>query len=470
MTLLRESGSIGLTVDGKTKSKTPNGYFEQLDLDTSLFVGGMSPTQRIDLTCNNNRDKKNFTGCLDDVKFNSIGLLYGANEGFTGYKVHGEKLPFTCRQEKQQIMAFNNEKSIMEVKRNILIKDELVIYMNLRTFEPNGHIFTHKTTDGGIVFDINDGKLSLLISFLALASNDAVKLTSDVKLDDGDWHQIKIIVNRNESTITLNVDKETKYYRFQSHFKLSAELGLFTASIYFGGNTPKLPALVMCFRELKVDGNPVSFTAGNIIKKRNIDTECKIKDLCFPNPCKHGSKCSQSRGQFQCDCARTEYIGRLCETCKYKRTCDELKVSGETKSGEYKLCPNNERIFPTFCDMKSGATIIKHDLKNDTLVGDGDEIGPSSRSFYYHKINYKIDIEKLVDLTSTSLRCEQYIRFDCYQSNLLSGVGRQRHVNFKGARWESRDSTLQHYWGGGTPESRTCGCAMDGTCAKDANG
>ena len=136
----------------------------------------------------------------------------------------------------------------------------------------------------------------------------------------------------------------------------------------------------------------------------------------------------------------------------------------------YKICPKNDKIFPVHCDMESGATVIQHDLKNKTQVGKGHLIGDDPSAVYYHDLNYFTTFENIRDLKNVSLKCRQYVRYDCFKSHLLYGVGRYRHIHFKGVRWVASDSIIQHYWGGATPDSRKCGCGMDGTCAKDANG
>lgn len=462
--LLRKDGTIHLTVDGTTKSKTPNTDFEQLNLDKSFLVGGISEKQRLDTTCYKNTDKKNFQGCLEDVHFNSINLLYGAKEMFQGYTVSGGKLPFTCENVDVEIIGLHSTQSYLVASRDILEKNELNINMELRTFEPNGHIFTHKATDGNAVLNLIDGKVELMLVFLELTMNDAVTVKSNIKIDDGDWHRVSVVIKRNESEILLTVNNDQKRYKFLPHFELTRELGLFSNTVRFGGNTVSHPGLETCFKKIEVGGETVSVKLNHQVKSKHLISEvCQIRDLCFPSPCQHGSTCTQSRGSYQCNCNSTGYSGAQCQTCIYERTCEDYKNLGRTKSGNYKVCPKNEQIFDVYCDMETGATVFKHNLKNDTRVGGGDLFG----DYFYHDLNYLTTLENIRQLINVSLTCKQYIRYDCYKSQLLYGVGRLRNVHFKGARWMASDSVIQHYWGGATPESMKCGCAMDGSCARD---
>ncbi|XP_066934100.1 contactin-associated protein-like 2 [Clytia hemisphaerica] len=461
---------IHITVDDSTISKKPDGAFKQLNLDQSFLVGGLGNRQRLDRTCLDLNNRRNFTGCLQDVHFNSVNLLYGAKEMFRQFKVHGGTLPFTCTLD-YEIIGFHHEQSTLVAKRNILKKNELKIAIQLRTFEPNGHIFTHKSTDGSAVLGLVKGKLQLTLSFLSLTQNDAATVKSNIKLDDGDWHNVEVTIKRNESEIFLNVDHEKKRFKFPDHFELIEQFGLLSSEVRFGGSTLQLPGLVSCFRKIQVDGAELSLKTGKNIKENSqklISNVCQIRDLCFPSPCQHGSTCTQFRGNYQCNCAGTGYQGRQCQTCVYKRTCEEYKVAGETKSGNYKICPKNEHIFNVYCDMKSGATIMKHSLKNDTQVSKGDQYDGGDH--YYHSVNYQTSLDNIKEIVNVSLTCRQYIRYDCFKSHLLYGIGRLRAVHFKGARWVDKDSIIQHYWGGATPDSRKCACAMDGSCAQDANG
>ena len=473
VTLLRENGThVYLTVDGITNSRQNTDLdFEQLNLDQYLYVGGLGASKKLDESCLDISKKKNFIGCLSNVRFNSLDLLYGAHEKFTGYRSYGD-LAFKCpNKNNYDIIGLVSEASTLTIKRNILDKNDLNITLDLRTFEPNGHLLKLLCTNGAIDIAVIEGKVRLTLSFLGLGTNEAVRIESDTKIDDGDWHLFTISVKREQGLIYLKIDKDFKVYQFKAHFKLNKELGLFMRDIKLGGNTPFLPGLVACFRIIRIGSKIIYLNASDVTTKNSVLNQCQIKDLCFPNPCQHGSTCTQSRSQFHCDCTNTEYKGKKCEICIHKRTCAGLKESGETKSGHYKLCSNNERIFRAYCDMKTGTTVIKHNLQNDTRVANGKIVRLSTVTFYIHDINYfDATIETIKDLFNASLSCRQYIRYDCYRSRLLFEVGRYRHVHYKGARWVSRDSEIQHYWGGATPESRKCGCGMDASCAKDENG
>ena len=440
--------------------------FEQLNLDY-LYIGGLS---LFEASCLNTREKINFTGCLSNVRFNSIDLLYGAIEKFTNFKTYGQ-LSFTCPDHKLDIFGFQSINSLLLLRRNILNVNELNFAVELRTFEPNGHIGTHKCTNGAIEIILINGKINLIISFIGLSAHTAINIKSEIKIDDGNWHMIRILVQRNEETIKLQVDHIPETHQFKSYFQLGSSdgIGNFMGEITIGGITQEFPVLIACYRTIEVDGEAILFESSKIIRKREVTKGCNINDLCFPNPCLHKGKCSQSLQKYTCNCTNIDYSGKNCETCVYKRTCFELKASGFYSSGYFKLCANNERVFQAYCEMFSGETIIEHNIKNDTQVDRGEKAG-QTQLIYMHSIKYSVDILAIVDLMELSISCKQYIRFDCFQSKLLDGVGRKRYDDYKGARWLSRDSVRQHFWGGSTPDRRTCSCGMDQSCARGTDG
>ena len=134
--LLRENGThVYLTVDGITNSRQNTDLdFEQLNLDQYLYVGGLGASKKLDESCLDISKKKNFIGCLSNVRFNSLDLLYGAHEKFTGYRSYGD-LAFKCpNKNNYDIIGLVSEASTLTIKRNILDKNDLNITLDLRTF------------------------------------------------------------------------------------------------------------------------------------------------------------------------------------------------------------------------------------------------------------------------------------------------------------------------------------------------
>ena len=140
-------------------------------------------------------------------------------------------------------------------------------------------------------------------------------------------------------------------------------------------------------------------------------------------------------------------------------TCSKLLTKDPSAtSGNHYLNPHGLAASPlvkVYCDMTSkngvGVTVIGHDSESRTLVK-GYEVHGS----YKRKINYDISMEQIVAIIKQSKNCEQFIKYDCYDSQLLrSGYG----------WWVSRQGWRMNYWGGAAVNSGKCACRMTDSCA-----
>ncbi len=118
--------------------------------------------------------------------------------------------------------------------------------------------------------------------------------------------------------------------------------------------------------------------------------------------------------------------------------------------------------FTVYCDMSDkngvGVTVISHDSESRTHVN-----GYSSQGSYSRDIHYtRASLSQLASLTRVSSHCEQFIKYECYNSVMLAyGVY---------AWWVSRDSSKMTYWGGASPGSDKCACGMTNSCADSRYG
>ena len=146
---------------------------------------------------------------------------------------------------------------------------------------------------------------------------------------------------------------------------------------------------------------------------------------------------------------------------RYSRTCSELRRAGAITSQMHTIDPDGnggESAFSVFCDMTDrgglGVTIVSHDSEAKTLVDGYGSAGSYSRDVSYNGVGKA----QLVSLTGVSQKCEQFIKYECYDSRLLY------HGNPYGW-WVSRNGQKMMYWGGATPGSGSCACGMTNSCA-----
>ena len=148
-------------------------------------------------------------------------------------------------------------------------------------------------------------------------------------------------------------------------------------------------------------------------------------------------------------------------------SCSVIRKYVGRVNGNYVIDPDGEgglAPFTVFCDMTDksgvGVTVISHDSKSRTHVN-----GYADRGTYSRDIQYTgASLSQLVSLASVSLHCEQFIKYECSASVLLSP-----HWGDPYGWWVSRDSTKMTYWGGASI-SRKCACGMTNSCADSGFG
>ena len=146
-------------------------------------------------------------------------------------------------------------------------------------------------------------------------------------------------------------------------------------------------------------------------------------------------------------------------------SCSVIKKYVSSVSGNYVIDPDGEggvAPFSVFCDMTDksgvGVTVISHDSESRTHVKGYERPGSYSRDIHYTGAS----LSQLANLTGVSLQCEQFIKYECYNSAMFGLGGR--------AWWVSRDSAKMTYWGGASPGSGKCACGMTNSCADSSYG
>ena len=145
-------------------------------------------------------------------------------------------------------------------------------------------------------------------------------------------------------------------------------------------------------------------------------------------------------------------------------SCSVIKKYASSVSGNYVIDPDGEgglAPFTVFCDMtdksRVGVTVISHDSESRTHVKGCEDHGCYSRDIHYTGAS----LSQLASLTRVSSQCEQFIKYECYNSVIF---------RWGQAWWVSRDSAKMTYWGGALPGSGKCACGMTNSCADSSYG
>ena len=176
------------------------------------------------------------------------------------------------------------------------------------------------------------------------------------------------------------------------------------------------------------------------------------------NDCHQYASCTNERGSYSCKCNHGyNGDGFKCGPI-ITDSCSENRKYG-SGSGNYKIDPDGPgglAPFTVYCDMSDkngvGVTVISHDSESRTYV-----LGCESPGCYSRDIHYTgATLSQLASLTRVSSNCEQFIKYECYESRF---VGRGY------AWWVSRNSNKMTYWGGASPGSGKCACGVTNSCA-----
>ena len=149
-------------------------------------------------------------------------------------------------------------------------------------------------------------------------------------------------------------------------------------------------------------------------------------------------------------------------------SCSEIKKYVSSVSRNYVIDPDGSgglAPFTVHCDMSDkngvGMTVISHNSESRTYVYNGQRWG--DRGSYSRDIRYRgASLSQLASLTRVSSHCEQFIKYECYNSVLL-------YNNKPYGWWVSRDSTKVTYWGGASVSGK-CACGMTNSCADSRYG
>ena len=144
-------------------------------------------------------------------------------------------------------------------------------------------------------------------------------------------------------------------------------------------------------------------------------------------------------------------------------SCSVIRKYVSSTSGNYTIHPDVKgglSPFTVYCNMTDkngvGVTVISHDSERRTDVQ-----GCETRGCYSRDIHYTgATLSQLASLTRISSHCEQFIKYECYNS-----------IIFRNAYgwWVSRDATKMTYWGGASGSGK-CACGMTNSCADSSYG
>ncbi|CAL8090768.1 unnamed protein product [Orchesella dallaii] len=191
------------------------------------------------------------------------------------------------------------------------------ITLKLRTTEPNGLVVYTSTPPSALAIEIIDG-----ILYTHMKTNNVhtrIQATSS-RINDGEWHTIKII--RNGRSGTISVDD------FNTDFNLKSESRVLVLGIMYLGNVPSHitddkvwnvglgNGFVGCLKNVVIEHTLVDLVhLANNQDVGGIRPFCQVGSAgeCVSNPCMNNGKCADGWGRFVCECLWAGYDGAVCQ-------------------------------------------------------------------------------------------------------------------------------------------------------------
>ena len=76
-------------------------------------------------------------------------------------------------------------------------------------------------------------------------------------------------------------------------------------------------------------------------------------------------------------------------------------------------------------------------------------------------LHYNTSLDDVIRLVDASVSCRQFIEWQCLSATIKNPYDPDEAMTF----WANRYEENRYYWGGADPDSNSCACAMNGSCA-----
>ena len=459
VTIAHSRNTITVIMDTEQHNQVSNGSQYFLTLDPRVYFGGghnFVETRGLHVT-------QSFVGCLRNVYFNEISVLYELSQGSPQCAYQGGLSPlFTCKALQEIPFSFPKSSSMLRwvTKR----QQELSVQFKFRTIRMEAILFyvqlmSWKSEGGGFDFGylevwLKEGHPSLhFVPSRNLTFTQILSIPAFVS--NSRWHSLKLTLKNSE--VKLKIDQistnTTRYVKMlEQRGKLVFGYGFRNYKVHDG--------FVGCMKEIKIQGkkvDPVAVIESSSAMGLKLDG-CRLVDHCTTkNICEHGGTCLSDWSGVHCDCPQ-HYEGKACHFSKHLPTCDSYFQVGRNVSGVFVIdVDGSGPLNPVYvyCDMNQehnnhrfGDTVIKHNFQPNTTIR---QAGFANRR--YHLTYQEMTRNHLRALTSHSAACEQQVRYTCWQSALSLG----EKTWFQAANGEIVDYI-------GPQQSGYCNCTTGDTC------
>jgi chondroitin sulfate proteoglycan 4 len=312
--LERKEESLRLTIDNMyPETTTTPGQFVELNIDKGLYVGGIgsfNPQMFIG-------HFKDFRGCLQTLVFNSVNVFLAARtlqaDPMNVYGVEWE-----CSAE----FGATSDQPI-----SFLHNTSFASFPSLQTRQ-NLHLnFDLKTRADRALLVYNSGRsadsdllaLEIVLGCLKLTVNKGsgfVEVMSRQKINDGNWHQVEVNVNRHDARLIVDGFPKEQLLNFGDNIFLDLHGALFVGGVgvvarsfaihqslhSLRGTHAAAGSFIGCLHNFHVDGRLLGFREIGV--SRGLRPECVWTYPCLSSPCIDGATCEEEGFYYyRCQCA-----------------------------------------------------------------------------------------------------------------------------------------------------------------------
>ena len=455
--LTRVGRNVTIILDNDIRERNFGGDFEKIILGGRIYFGGVS--DQVDLSPHQ-LTMRRYSGCLQNLMFNHVDIFYSAKYSEERFQVFGDILWDRCEHIDYNPIMFQSQQDHALIPT--FIKDSLNVVLKFRTAIKNGLMFVKSSKALCVYLALKDGVLTLEVDFAKRTENPLlIKLGKD--FDDGFWHRVEFIVNKNKVVLEIEkyyeeIDLKKSYPNYVVQFDINN-------SSLAGGNEEKLGGFVGCIYDIWVDNTLIDFTKLGAEYTFGVIKKCELKDHCLFTPCQHGGICSQDFHTYRCDCSFIHYYGDRCQNSIFQKSCQAYKDLGVKEDSYCTIDPDGDKgsvkPFKVLCNMTSdpkiALTVLSHkNISNDLPIYQGERDGNTLKII----IDYGLSVEAIDSMFRNASTCKQFIQLKCRNTQLLNSPSGPAVVH-----WEGREGYREDYWGGAPPDSSMCACGVNQSCA-----
>ncbi|XP_052058141.1 axotactin-like isoform X6 [Mytilus californianus] len=461
LTIVHNKNTVTFILDEEVTVRTTESSNYYLSLDSKIFFGGGNNfviTKGLQVT-------QNFVGCLKNVYVDDVSLVYEMKHG-NDRVIHsgGHKPYYGCHKTEDIPISF--PKSGTMIVLDTPSNTDLQVEFGFRTVRDVAIIFyaqTISTLGYGIgFFEIWIRHHQVILQLEPSTRNPDLSkhIVIDHVVNDNKWHTLHL--HFTDRFTKIKIDDRSNQINHTDLLELTGEMVI--------GHGPRLAydandGFVGCIRNLAIQDkvkDAINLLQTNSAVYGVILDGCHLVPYCEGGPhCEHGGKCLSNWDGVACDCSDTAYEGHACHFAKYRRSCDDYYQAGYKQSGAYQIdLDSTGPLQPVYvwCEMeyqyqgeKYGMTKIDHNFIPDTRVR-GKGLYDMRKLLSYREMTR----QELVELTESSIWCEQLVDYDCYRAPLELG----KSTIFQSARGEILELRYN------TDADSLCSCRK-GTCPQN---